>query len=351
MRKILFISIILALLCGCNSPDKKIITNDDLLSQKQQENDSLLILFDSIMQIKIEVPPLIDSTLISIDCLESFNKLARETSGNLKVLVNSKLVTQTITEIIESNSIDNSDLMILIDKTSSMQDDLTNIKKGLGQILNSIENFKNLRLAIGTYGDKNYDGSLWYDFKNFETNFSETKKYINSISITDGGDFPESVYDGIYKAFQENFWKSNNKRIVILIGDAPSLDSTLSDHSLKDIIAIAKSERINMNFYPIVLSPEISENTEDKNEHKMEHLSLIENAFPNPTYGAITLNLTNSDELVVELINQKGEIFKTFVNSTKNAKIDLSEQPPGLYIIRVYDKSKNYDTRKIILRK
>ena len=65
--------------------------------------------------------------------------------------------------------------------------------------------------------------------------------------MTGGGDFPESVYDGIHEAFQEGFWKSNSKRIVILIGDAPSLGPTASTYSEKDIIQLAKSEKINID--------------------------------------------------------------------------------------------------------
>ncbi len=335
---------------SCNAPDKKVLSQEEQLSLKKQENDSLMIVFDSLMQIKVNVPLLIDSSFISVECLESFNRLARETNGEIKVLTNSKYVTKTLIEIINNYSSDNSDLMILIDKTSSMEDDLDNIKKGLDQILNVLRKYKNIRLSVGTYGDKNIDGNLWYDFKNFENDFKETSKFINNIKMTHGGDFPESVYDGVYEAFQENFWRSDSKRMVILIGDAPSLDSTLTTHRIEDVLAIAKRDKINMNFYPIVLSPYAGGELTGS-DTRMERINLISNIYPNPTSGLISVDLNNDDRLTIEIIDQKGTITKTVVTNNSFERLDLYDLPNGLYIIRVYDRFKNFDDKKIILSK
>lgn len=350
MKKIILVTLLTTFLFSCNSPDKKILIEDERSSLIKKENDSLMIIFDSLMHIKVDVPLLIDSSFLSVKCFEDFNKLARETNGGIKILSNSKFVTKTIIEIINNNSVDNADLMILIDKTGSMQDDIVDIKKGLSQILNSIKQFENIRLSVGTYGDKNVDGNLWYDFKNFENDFSETNKFINNIQMTQGGDFPESVYDGIYKAFQENFWSSESKRIVILIGDAPSLDSNLTQHTLNDIINIAKTEKINMNFYPIVLSPYPEELTSESGP-RMEKINLISNIYPNPTYGPLSIELNNENELTIELIDIKGNIIKKIITTKRSEKLDLNDLTNGLFIIRAYDKFKNYDEQKIIINK
>ncbi len=284
------------------------------------------------------------------ECLESFNRLARETEGEIKVLSNSKFVTKTLIEIINNHSSDNSDLMILIDKTSSMEDDLDNIKKGLDQILNTLGKYENIRLSVGTYGDKNTDGNLWYDFKNFENDFKETSKFINNIKMTPGGDFPESVYDGVYEAFQENFWKSDSKRMVILIGDAPSLDSNLTTHRIEDILAIAKRDKINMNFYPIVISPYAGGELFGSSP-RMERINLISNIYPNPSSGLFSVDINNDDGLTIEIIDQNGIIIKTLKTNNSSERIDLYDFPNGIYIIRVYDKFKNFDEKKIILSK
>lgn len=336
---------------ACNTSDRKIPSEKERLAQIKHEKDSLVLVFDSLMQVKVDVPPLIDSTFLSAECIETFHRLARETGGNMKVLYDSRKVTKTILDIITTYSTDQADLMILIDKTSSMIDDLDNIQKGLDQILTALKKYKGIRLAVGTYGDKNVDGKLWYDFQNFETNFQKTKKFINSIRVTNGGDFPESVYDGIYQAFQENFWRSGSKRMVILLGDAPSLDASLSSHSVEEILSIAKKDRINMNFYPIVLSPFSAEEMGFDDEPRMQKLNLIANVYPNPTHGPLSVELENRNGLHVEIINQSGAVIKSIETLNRMEKLELYDQPDGLYILRVYDALKNYDEQKIILSK
>jgi hypothetical protein len=300
------------------------------------------------MNIRIELPQLIDTVVISPECLAQFNALARETGGGLKVVANSKFVAKEIADIIEYYAEDHTDLMLIIDKTSSMTDDLGNIRLGLDQVLNSLKQYENIRLSVSTYGDKNTDGALWYDYQNFETDFEGTMEFIETIQMTNGGDFPESVYDGIYAAFQEGFWQSGSKRIVVLLGDAPSLDSTFTTFTEKDIIELATAQDIHMNFYPIVLSPYNGGLGETK---KMQNLAFIESVYPNPTSGPVTLKMNQFGTFNLEVFNQSGVLIKSEKISTDTYRTDLYDQPNGLYIFRVSDADKNFDSRKIILRK
>lgn len=334
---------------ACNTPDQK-LTPEQILEQKMKRNDSLIVIFDSLMSIKIDIPQLIDSAFLSKDCLGQFQQLASQTGGQLKIVTNSKYVTSNIIEIIEKNGSPNADIMIMIDKTGSMEDDIINIKLGLFQIIESLKKYPNTRISIGTYGDKNTDGKKWYEFKNFENDFSATFDFINGIKTTGGGDFPESVYDGVYNAFQENFWKSDSKRIVILLGDAPSLDSALTDHTMQDIIKIAKQDKINMNFYPVVLSPMDYGMTPVEEKH-MEKLSFIESVYPNPSNGLVSVALTRDSALTLELFDQKGKILLEQNVTKKTDQLSLYDYDNGVYIIRISDKFKNYDSRKIILNK
>lgn len=337
--------VLLLLLTGCSSWDKKDITEAEL----RAENNSIMISLDSIMEYKIEIPQLIDSSFIAIDCLNQFNELARRTDGRLKIVSNSKYVAKVINDIIKSNVDNGTDLMIIIDKTGSMIDDISNIQKGLDQILETLQQYENVRLSVATYGDKHSDGKNWFEFKNFESNYSSTMTFLKNIETTGGGDFPESVYDGIYKAFQEGFWNSNTKRTVILLGDAPSLESTKSEHSLEEIVKISSEEKINMNFYPIVLSPNDFGFVMDV--PKMQNLTFIENLYPNPCRGVFTLQLSQLGHLNFQLFNQKGELLKEEKLRSDSYTQEMYDFPNGLYIIRIYDENKNFETRKIILEK
>lgn len=348
MKEILLILLILGFF-SCSNFNKPELTEEEKQQRLEGENELLMIVFDSIMEINVEIPQLIDSNFIAIDCLDQFNRLARETGGNLKVVSNSKFVAKVITDIIKSNMTNGSDIMMIIDKTSSMADDLANIKEGLNQILKLIKSYDNIRLSVATYGDRNVDGKLWFEYKNFESDFTGTMDFINNIEMTHGGDFPESVYDGIYEAFQKDFWNSDTKRAVILLGDAPSLDSIKSEHSINDIITISISDEINMNFYPVVLSPQDLGFVMDV--PKMQNLTFIESVYPNPCRGRFTVKLNQLGSFRFELFNQNGVLLRQELLNSDTYSGELYDYPNGLYVIRISDENKNYDTRKIMLNR
>lgn len=334
---------------GCTSFDKPQLSESEKQELLKLENDSIMIVLDSLMEINVEIPQLIDTTFIATECLEQFNTLARETGGNLNVISNSKFVAKIIGDIIETQASDNTDVMIIIDKTYSMADDLDNIQKGLDQILESIKSKESIRLSVSTYGDRNYDGPLWYDFQNFETDFEGTMNFIENIKLTPGYDFPESVYDGIYEAFQEGFWRSDSKRIVILLGDAPSHGPSFSDHDEEEIIALATKDKVNMNFYPIVLSP--YDGASGYTIPKMQNLTFIESVYPNPTNGPLNVRLNQFGVFNLELFNQSGELIHEETIDSDTYSTELYDYPNGLYVLRISDENKNFDTRKIILKK
>ncbi|MFT5819105.1 MAG: hypothetical protein ACI8ZM_000327 [Crocinitomix sp.] len=339
---------IAVIVISCNTSDSKELSDEELTTRIDNP-DSLQIEFDSLMKIDVEIPAVFDYSIVNYDCVESFNALARSTGGELKVVANSSFVTRAILDIVENHAQDNSDIMIILDKTQSMEDDLDNIKKGLIQIVRKLEAYSGIRLSMATYGDKNVDGNKWYDYNNFESDFSSSKSFIEKIRVTGGGDYPESVYDGIYEAFSEGFWESDNKRIVILLGDAPSLDSdsTLAEYDATDIISLATTQNINMNFYPIVLNP--NPNLDDSPH--MESLKLIDNIYPNPTTGLLSVVLNSDEELTLEIFDQSGKIMKSEQVEGPVLREDLSSYDDGVYIIRVYDERKNFDSRKVILSK
>lgn len=344
IMKTRYSTIIFGIFLGCTAPENKQQSEEEILIQ---ERDSLQFVFDSLMQINVAIPQEFDYSIFNSDCIETFNKLARETGGEMKVVANSNLVAKTILEIVQKYAVNNSDIMIILDKTQSMQDDLDDIKKSLHLIIEKLMSYKNIRLAMALYGDKNVDGNEWYDYQNFEGDYFATNSFVDKIEVTGGGDYPESVYDGIFEAFQEGFWQSGSKRIVILLGDAPSLDSSLTTHTSKEIIEIATKDEINMNFYPVVLNP----NPILDDIPRMASIKLIDNVYPNPSSGLISISLTTDQPLTLEIFDESGKLLSTELISGEIIRKDLTGLQNGLYVIRTTDQYKNYDTEKLIISK
>ena len=346
---ILFLTLIIS---SCNIDKERKLTENEILELQKRNNDSIMVVLDSIYKVKIYVPPLFDKKSIDATTTNKFFELAKETKGELKLLVNSELITNEIKYIIEKHSTDNSDILFLIDKTSSMEDDIANVQKGLTEIINSINKYKNVRVAIGLYGDKNSDGKDWYSYKNFETNLKSAKKFIKNIKVTAGEDYPESVYDGFFESSKENFWKSESKRMVILIGDAPPLEKPLSDYSMSDVINKATKDKITMNFYPIVITPGMMDELGTVAKPKVyEKTKLVSSFYPNPSVGKLNINLEKDDNYEIQIFDFNGSLVSKENHRGNKFSKELYDLPNGVYIIRIVDSELKFETIKIMLNK
>jgi len=352
MKQLLIFSIlILTILSSCNLNKDRKLSNDEIKELAISHNDSVMVVLDSLYKLSIFIPPLYDKQAFDSAATIKFFELAKATQGEVTLLVNSKLISNEIIEIIKTHASDNSDILFLIDKTGSMIDDIENVKKGLEQIIESINNFKNVRLAIALYGDKNVDGSNWFSYKDFEEDYSSAKQFINAIQVSDGGDTPESVYDGFFKSAEQGFWKSDSKRMIILIGDAPPLEKPASDYSISDVIKQATEDKIIMNFYPIVVTPtsDVVSTTPETKPYETENLILV--FFPNPSTGLINVDFVKSDNYSIEIFNSSGNIVLTENFSGENWKKDISNFSAGIYVFRVSNQDNKFQTYKFVLQK
>ena len=128
--------------------------NENVAIDSQTVSKDLHDLYDSLMYTNINLPILIDSSNISVECIQQFEELARSTQGELSVVIDPAQLSSKIAEIIENNLSDNSDLLLIIDRTLSMNDDMLALKNGLEKFIIQMQDYKNLNIGIATYGDK-----------------------------------------------------------------------------------------------------------------------------------------------------------------------------------------------------
>lgn len=347
----LFTAFFCFLLISCNTDRDRKLSDAEMQELKKKSNDSIVLVLDSIYRAEVAVPPLFELKNADTAVMNTFGEMANKTNGELKILVSSKLILNEIKHIIEKNAVDKADILFLIDKTGSMEDDIQNIQAGLTQIINSISRFRNIRVGIGLYGDKNSDGADWFSFRNFETDLNKAKEFIDRIQVTNGNDYPESVYDGFFEVMRQNFWKSEDKRMILLIGDAPPLEKPLSDYSMPDVISKATAAKVTMNFYPIVVMPVLDEFTETAAPQAFRESKLIASYYPNPSAGRVSINFQRDDEYEVQIFNSSGSLIASKRQKGINASHELYNYPDGVYIIRVIDAKGRYETVKMMLKK
>ena len=134
------------------------------------------------------------------------------------------------------------DVVLAIDATGSMKDDIGKLKEELAgrletifgqnsqdnnQTKNLADSHNNNRVRIGLlfyrdYGDTFKYMNLPVKVFQFTSNFNTFAKNLNSIRImgSEGGDVPEAVYEAMYAAAKFYDWRSEAHKQIILIGDA-----------------------------------------------------------------------------------------------------------------------------------
>lgn len=179
--------------------------------------------------------------------VESFTSIAHSNNTN-PILVNDfntffADVNGIFTAIPQNESVD---IVLVIDATRSMADDIERIRVNMPSILKQASKDRVLRIGLVTYRDINEEYlTKKYDFSNYQ-NF---EKIINSIQVNSGGDWPEEVYAGLHVAVNSFVWQSQNK-IVFLMGDAPARDPTHTTVNISQVINNANMKGIKI--YPFI---------------------------------------------------------------------------------------------------
>jgi Mg-chelatase subunit ChlD len=111
------------------------------------------------------------------------------------------------------------DLIFVIDQTSSMSDDIDQVKKTAKAILAKIAAaFPDFRVAIVGYRDWG-DTEIFRDIP-FSSNAAEIQTSIDSLTSSGGGDTPEAVLEALLRAIRLP-WRDGCNKQIILMGDAP----------------------------------------------------------------------------------------------------------------------------------
>jgi len=235
--------------------------------------------------------------------------------------------------------------MFLIDKTGSMADDINEVKKSMGMIMDYVSKFNNVKIGLAFYGDKNYHHQFWYNKTQLTSNIKEIRKLIDNFSIIGNPDTPESVNDAIVKTVEETNWTPGNRRLMLVIGDAVSQEPPLSSYTKKQVIQKCDSMNVKFNLYPIILGANQFHFSDPKSINKT-----FAKVFPNPANSYCEIDFNKEGFYYCELNDITGKkIISSTANKT-NMNLNLSGIPSGTYLLQVYDNtlSSYYSTPLII---
>jgi hypothetical protein len=149
------------------------------------------------------------------ETVEAFTEIARD--GELVYSTGPADLVDKIREILPKDG-KSLDLVLCLDTTGSMKDDIDAIRKALVPMLREkLSGFSGFRLGMVLYKDY-FDEYLTRKIA-FTDDFSRFQTVLNGIQPRGGRDIPEAVYEALF-AGTDFPWEAES-RLIILIGDAP----------------------------------------------------------------------------------------------------------------------------------
>ncbi len=153
------------------------------------------------------------------DTVDAFTEIATAGRGEVVFSTGADDVVPKIKKILDDAKGKAVDLVIALDTTSSMKDDIDSVRRMLIPMLTGIiADFSRFRIGMVLY--KDYFEEYMTKIVKFTDDFTSFQKTLNAIRVSGGRDIPEAVNEALYAAATEFPW-SAEERIVILIGDAP----------------------------------------------------------------------------------------------------------------------------------
>lgn len=117
------------------------------------------------------------------------------------------------------------DVVFVIDSTGSMHDEIRTIKEFLINIVDEIENGypkPDVKVGVVVYRDyPNQEREYLYKKLDLTSDPNKAVEFIKDIEAIGGGDYEEAVEAGLDVAINKLNWRSNAKKVMLLIGDAP----------------------------------------------------------------------------------------------------------------------------------
>ena len=199
-----------------------------------------------------ELPPL---PPIAIEVEEEegvFNEMASQTEGEFNIAEDGDDAVDKIAELLDRTPGPDIDLVLVVDTTVSMKDDVSFIRNKLVPIVRSkIALFEEFRIGIVLYRD--YKEEYLTKKYTFDSDLDIIQGRLNRITVSGGRDLPEAVYEGLYEAVDQFDWNASSK-LIIQVGDALPHEEPRGRITKDMVFSDAREKGISI--YPILLPAE-----------------------------------------------------------------------------------------------
>lgn len=161
-----------------------------------------------------------DTSIYMPETLRSFESIAKSGKGSVSYSLGEADIVPTLARILDQVEGDTLDLVICLDTTDSMADDIEAIKLSLpAMVKEKTARFSSFRLGLVLY--KDYFEDYVVKRIEFTTDVGAFTQAVTRVRVAGGRDIPEAVYEALYESLVGYLWSADAK-LVVLIGDAPA---------------------------------------------------------------------------------------------------------------------------------
>ena len=153
------------------------------------------------------------------ETVASFSKIAESTEGKVLYSEGEEDILAKIESILSAETGSELDLVIALDSTQSMKNDMPFLKQYLANtVAKQATRFESIRVGFVYYRD--YLEDYLYRTIPFELGTDHIQTILGRIRPAGGRDIPEAVNEALHAALTRFDWRADNRKII-LIGDAP----------------------------------------------------------------------------------------------------------------------------------
>jgi hypothetical protein len=179
------------------------------------------------------------------DTVRDFSEIALEGRGDTKFSKGEADVLDKIAEIVEKVPGKSLDLVLALDTTQSMENDIPYLQRELLPLLREqTGRFERFRFGIVMYRD--YLEEYLTRIIGFQNNLDAVQGMLDGVTVFGGRDIPEAVYEALYAGIIRFPWQSDS-RLIILIGDAPPHPRPRGSITKEMVYAKALEQQVTIN--------------------------------------------------------------------------------------------------------
>lgn len=161
-----------------------------------------------------------------------------------------KPLLDVLGNVLDDQLVDGADIVFLIDHTSSMEDDIAEIREQMRTLIDRVRAHKGVRVGMVTFSDVKSGSKFGYHAHGLTDDYDGLAAFLEGIELLGS---VEDVYGAIIKTVEEFGWRSRSKRLIVIVSDEKPASGTDTNYTEDDVLVRCARHQVKTNLYPVLV--------------------------------------------------------------------------------------------------